>query len=528
VLCGHDASVSRRSLENRARISGAVAAGVALGVGELVSALGDQDQSLVGGVGNEIVDRAAGGIVRAAINVFGTADKTALVIGIVLISLLLGALFGRLSLDRPWVGPVGFAAFGFLGFIAGVRDPLASGAVAFIASACAVLAGIITLRLLLRVARDGQLLPPPSQIERPSDGKASRRAFFGWAGAAGAFAATSALAARSVSRRSTVSSAREAIQLPPASSVPDAQAVADDAFGVDGLTPYIVPNSSFYRIDTALIVPQVDVDTWRLSIDGMVDSPFSLSFDELLALPMVEETVTLSCVSNEVGGSLVGNALWQGVRLRDLLDRAGVQADATQIVGRSTDGFTVGFPTEVALDGRTALVAVGMNGEPLPVNHGFPARLVVAGLYGYVSATKWLKQITLNRWEDFDAYWVPRGWSKEGPVKTESRIDVPRSGTSLSPGSTPIAGVAWAPTKGITKVEVQIDDGPWNQAQLGDAVSDNTWVQWLYQWDAEPGKHTMRVRATDGTGETQTSDERPPEPNGATGWHTRRVTVNES
>ena len=335
--------------------------------------------------------------------------------------------------------------------------------------------------------------------------------------------------ARSLTNRSSVENVRLAIQLPPA-TVPAGEPAASigDAFAIDGLTPYVVPNDDFYRIDTALVVPQVDAESWTLSLTGMVDHPFTMSFDELLAEATTEDLVTLSCVSNEVGGTLVGNARWQGVPLTTLLDRAGVQGGATQIVGKSVDGFTAGFPTETAYDGRVALVAVGMNGEPLPTRHGFPARLVVAGLYGYVSATKWLREIHLTTWDDFDGYWVPRGWSKEGPVKTESRIDVPKPSARLSPGTTPIAGVAWAPTRGIAKVEVQVDDGDWRAAQLGDTVSDNTWVQWMIPWEATAGPHTLRVRATDGTGETQTSDVARPDPNGATGWHTRRITVSES
>ena len=271
------------------------------------------------------------------------------------------------------------------------------------------------------------------------------------------------------------------------------------SFPIDGLSPYIVPSGDFYRIDTALVVPQVDVAHWKLSITGKVDHPFTLTFDDLQAMDQVEEAVTLSCVSNEVGGDLVGNARWQGVPLRTLLDRAGVQKGGTQIVGRAVDGFTVGFPTAALDDGRTALVAVGMNGEPLPTVHGFPARLVVAGLYGYVSATKWLSEIELTGLEDFDAYWVPLGWSKEAPVKTQSRIDVPNRST-VKAGTTPIAGVAWAPDRGIRKVEVQVDDGPWTEAQLARVLSKDTWCEWMLPWHATPGSHTMRVRATDGTG----------------------------
>ncbi len=240
----------------------------------------------------------------------------------------------------------------------------------------------------------------------------------------------------------------EGVELPePVKTVP---LPASQPFTVPGLSPYVTPNADFYRIDTALFVPRVSADGWSVAVHGMVDHPFELTYDELLAMPMVEEPVTISCVSNEVGGDLIGNAVWRGVPLPTLLERAGVQPGATQIVGRSVDDFTVGFPTELALDGRTALVAVGMNGEPLPAKHGFPARLIVAGLYGYVSATKWLRDIVLTRLEDFDAYWVPRGWAKEGPIKTESRIDVPRGGASVAAGRVAVAGVAWAPTRGIS------------------------------------------------------------------------------
>jgi len=292
-----------------------------------------------------------------------------------------------------------------------------------------------------------------------------------------------------------------------------------------GLSPYITPNADFYRIDTALMVPQVDTGSWRLKVGGLVDRPFELTFDELLAMDSVDATVTLQCVSNEIGGNLVDNATWQGVPLAALLERAGVQSGATQIVGRSVDRWTAGFPTDVALDGRTAIVAYAMNGEPLPASHGFPARLVVAGLYGYVSATKWLSEIELTTWDAFDGYWISRGWSKKGPIKIASRIDVPSAGASLAAGTTAVAGVAWSPPVGIMSVEVQIDDEPWLECRLGDVTSDSTWVQWVLDWDAAPGDHVIRVRATDRNGVTQTDEVAAPAPNGATGWHSRRVSV---
>ena len=289
-----------------------------------------------------------------------------------------------------------------------------------------------------------------------------------------------------------LSAPRDAAKPIPAGAMVEAQ----------GIGPIVTPNDDFYRIDTALSIPQVDLSTWTLKIEGLVDRPYELTYDELLDLARVERYVTLCCVSNEVGGDLVDNAKWLGVPLTELLDRAGLQPEASQIVGMSVDGFTVGFPVDTAYDGREALVAVGMNDEPLPLKHGFPARLVVSGLYGFVSATKWLDTITLNRWEEFDAYWIPRGWSKEGPIKTQSRIDVPRNGRTLKPGLQPIAGVSWAQDRGIAKVEVQIGDGGWQETELGEAISKNTWRQWVLPWDATPGRHVIAVRATDVTGET--------------------------
>jgi DMSO/TMAO reductase YedYZ molybdopterin-dependent catalytic subunit len=295
---------------------------------------------------------------------------------------------------------------------------------------------------------------------------------------------------------------------------------------VSGAEPFITPNGDFFRIDTALTLPQVDPTTWTLGVTGRVDRPLTLTYAELLERPMVEVDITLSCVSNEVGGSLVGNARWLGCRLDDLLDEAGIDPSADQVVGRSVDGFTAGFPTTL-LDGRDALVAVGMNGEPLPIRHGFPARLVVPGVYGYVSATKWLSEIELTRFDELEGYWIPRGWAVEGPIKTQSRIDTPPSGRILTAGEpVMIAGVAWAPTRGIERVEVQVDDGPWQEAELGEQYTDTTWRQWKLEWvPTEVRYHQLRVRATDGTGETQTEQRTPVAPDGASGWHTFRVNV---
>jgi len=273
------------------------------------------------------------------------------------------------------------------------------------------------------------------------------------------------------------------------------------------------------------VVPAVDTASWRLRVGGMVAAPFELSHADLLAGPLVERDITLCCVSNEVGGKLVGTARWTGVRLADLLARAGVAPAATQVVGRSVDGFSVGFPVPVALDGRDALVAVGMNGEPLPPRHGFPARLIVPGLYGFTSATKWLREIELTTWEAFDPYWQQRGWARLAPVKVSSRIDVPRDYSRVAPGRQPIAGVAWAPTAGIASVAVRVDGGGWREARLGPSLGDDAWRQWTAEWDPEPGTHTIEVRAATNPGLIQTEEKRSAFPDGASGLHTSHVRV---
>lgn len=510
----------------RGAVAGVIAAGAALAAGALPAGLGGESVGPITAVGNEFVDRYAASLKELAVALFGQNDKVALVTGIIVTSLVLGAVLGILALRRFVVAAAGFVLFALVGLWAQLTDPGAGVALPIISAVAGAAAAIGTLTLLI-----GRAVPRPA-IHRPGDPRAAddptvkappRRAFLVASGATGAAAALTGLAAWGLRGRSRIAAQREAIVLPrpvQATSVPD-----EGLVGVDGVSPYLTPTSDFYRIDTALVTPQVDADTWRLRITGLVDEPYELSFDELLAMDMVEEPVTIACVSNEVGGDLVGNARWLGVPLAELLDRAGVQPDASQIVGRSTDDFTVGFPTETGLDGRVAMVAVGMNGEPLPARHGYPARLIVAGLYGYVSATKWLTEIELTRFEDFDAYWVPRGWSKRAPVKTQSRIDVPRGGADVAAGTVAVGGVAWAPTRGIRRVEVSVDEGPWEPARLGAAANDNTWVQWVYRWEASPGEHTLRCRATDDAGQTQTPERSDPAPDGATGHHSVRVTV---
>ncbi|MGH9114030.1 MAG: molybdopterin-dependent oxidoreductase, partial [Acidimicrobiales bacterium] len=296
--------------------------------------------------------------------------------------------------------------------------------------------------------------------------------------------------------------------------------------GVDGVVPFVTPNADFYRVDTALIVPQVRAEDWTLSVKGMVDDPFELTFAELADRDIVEADITMTCVSNPVGGVLVGHARWLGVLTRDLLDEARPWDGADQLVGRSVDGYTCGFPLDAAYD-RDCLVAVGMNGEPLPLRHGFPARLVTPGIYGYVGSTKWLTEIEVTTFDAFDQYWVPRGYAARAPVKTMARIDTPRSLERVAAGRVAVAGVAWAQTRGIEAVEVRVDDGPFRSAELADALNDDSWRQWRFDWDATPGRHTLTVRAVDGTGETQTERRTDVVPDGASGWMSLVVAVDE-
>jgi DMSO/TMAO reductase YedYZ molybdopterin-dependent catalytic subunit len=352
----------------------------------------------------------------------------------------------------------------------------------------------------------------------------SRRAFIIRAGGVGIGAVAAGLVGRRLVERQRTPPVGDGPPVPPASvTVPNLAPEVDLSGTVGGLTPIVMPNDRFYRIDTSLLTPSVSTTGWTLRVHGLVDRETTLTWAQLIALPMFEQYVTIACVSNYVGGDLVGNAKWTGVRLRDVLHIAGVQAAATQLVGRSIDGWTAGMPTAWVMDpAREPMIALKMNDQPLPPAHGYPARLIVPGLYGYVSATKWLKELELTTLDAFDAYWINLGWSKEGPILTQSRIDTPRA--NVSAGHVPIAGIAWAPDRGVSKVEVAID-GTWRDARLSAPISNTTWVQWVTDWDAGPGSHEIKVRATDGRGVLQTEQSSPPAPDGARGWHTVQVQV---
>ena len=498
--------------------AGLLAVVVVLGVAELLASLMPASRSLVIAVGDVVIDLVPGWLERAVISTLGGNDKPFLIANVVVVSGLLGAVLGILSARRFAVGAVGLGAMTGVAVAAALSDPQTGTVGPILAGVGAASAGILTLWALLRTARPRvPAAVPGPEIRDPAAGAVvDRGRFLGFAAVAVLVSGAGVFGARIITAGKRIEAIRKVIRLPrPARRAPAPPAGAD--LEIDGLAPLYVPNGEFYRIDTALIVPQVDPADWSLEVRGKVDRPFSLTYDELLAMPHIEADVTLSCVSNEIGGGLVGNARWQGVLLSTLLERAGVQRGATQILGRSVDGFTAGFPTEVALDGRDAMVAVGMNGEPLPAEHGFPARIVVPGLYGYVSATKWLAAIELTSFDEVDGYWIPRGWSKEGPIKTQSRFDVATRKV--------LAGVAWAPTRGIDRVEVRIDGGSWQEATLAAPINDDCWRQWFLRWDVAPGRYVIAVRATDGTGETQTDERTDVAPDGASGYHTVQVDV---
>lgn len=512
--------------QSRARdaLSGGLAAALALGISELLAGLVANIPSLVEGLGNWVIDNVPKPVKDFAIEVFGTNDKLALLVGIAAVTVVVGAVVGVYARRRFGVAIGVFLGFAVVATLATAQDPQVSAGLAVIPAGAAALVGLASLRWLLGLGGIEQ-----GEGEETEPEGVSRRGFILGAGAVLGLAALSAAVGRNlVEQAKRLASGRADVVLPTAAeTLPAVPAAAE--LGIDGLSPIIVPNSDFYRIDTAFSVPRVDLQDWTLSIKGRVDRPYDITYYDLLDMRMVERDVTLSCVSNDVGGNLVGNARWLGVPLAEVLNRAGVQDDAEQVVGRSVDDFTVGFPVEAVFDGREALIAIGMNGEPLPFEHGFPARLVVAGLYGYVSATKWLSEIELTGWDNFDAYWIPRGWAKEAPIKTQSRIDTPRFNTVIEPGRTAVAGVAWAPSRGISKVEVQLgEDAPWVEADLSEALSINAWVQWKVEWDAPVGTHNLRVRATDGDGELQTEEPSRAAPDGATGWHRQAVTVREA
>ncbi|MFJ4220552.1 molybdopterin-dependent oxidoreductase [Curtobacterium luteum] len=518
--------------KTRAALVGIVAAVVFLAAAEFAALfLGGAGSPLVG-VGGAVIDLAPRGAKDLMVSLFGTGDKVALVTLMIVLVAAISAGAGVLERWRPPAGAVVFAIGGVLSLLA-VTTRSGSGTLDGAPTVVGVAAAIIVLRtLMVRLRRweasSSAAAVPSARDESARPAGPERRAFLVW----GVATAAAAVVVGGASRLGTAAmqaavAARRAIRLPtPATAAPAVPAGA--SLDVAGITPVITPNDAFYRIDTALTVPSVDPATWKLRIHGAVDREVELTWDELLALPLVEHVATMSCVSNEVGGDLIGTAKWLGYPIRELLAKAGPHASADMVLSRSVDGFTAGTPLDVLQDtGTAALLAVGMNGEPLPPEHGFPVRMVVPGLFGYVSATKWVTDLEVTRFSEAQGYWTPRGWSERGPVKLESRIDVPRAGSTVQAGTTvAVAGVAWHPHTGVKAVQVRVDDGEWQDATLADSISADTWRQWVWRWTPTKGSHRLQVRATGADGQVQTSVERTPAPNGATGWHTVTVTAN--
>jgi DMSO/TMAO reductase YedYZ molybdopterin-dependent catalytic subunit len=508
-----------------AALSGVLAAAAGLGVGELLAALATSWPSPVVAVGDVVIANTPQPVTRWAIDTFGTADKAVLIGGTLALLALAAAGLGVLATRRLGLALGGIGVIGLLAAGA-TLSAVGTGASALVPAAGTAVVAALTLLVLLSGLARRPVLETPAVVERGL-APLSRRRFLTLASVVVAGTAATATAGRLLIGSFDVAAARAALALPEPASTENLPLPDDATFEVEGLTSYVTSNEDFYRIDINLELPRIDPETHELGVVGMVDRELRIPFRELLQRDLVEIPITMTCVSYELGGDLVGNALWRGIRLRDLLDEAGVQADADQIVGRSVDGYTCGFPLEAAYD-RDALVVVGMNGEPLPLEHGFPLRLITPGIYGYVGATKWLQEIELTRFDRFDQYWAPRGYDELAPIKTQARIDTPRGLATVDPGRVPIAGVAWAQTRGVERVEVSIDDGDWQEAELAPAVGDVTWVPWMLPFDAEPGRHTVRARATDGTGATQPEERTSVAPNGADGWHTTVFTVRDA
>ncbi|MGV1037876.1 MAG: molybdopterin-dependent oxidoreductase [Candidatus Nanopelagicales bacterium] len=503
---------------------GALSALVALAVAELLALVLPGRPSPIVGIANQIINLTPAGIRESLISAVGTADKPVLTVGIVTVILVLGAVVGARFRDSALSAWPVYLILGLgVGLIAGAATAQIWSSL--IAGLIGGAAGWATLALLLRTTVT-TTSDAGGDIHLQSEPALARRTFLiASAGVAGAAVAGVAVLAAVRSRSlQAVESARDALRLPkparPASALPVGAGV-----DVPDMPPPVTPNDVFYRIDTALVPPTVSVEGWTLRIGGKVDQPFSLSYQELMSLPQVEQYVTLACVSNPVGGDLVGNALWQGVPLRALLERAGVAAGAQQIVAESVDGFTAAFPITAAMDGRDAMVAVGMNRVPLPVNHGFPARLVVPGLYGYVSATKWLREIRLTTFAEEVGFWIPRGWVADGTIEAASRIDVPEGGATVPAGEVTVAGRAWHQRVPIGAVEVSVDAGPWQAAQLATSMGVDTWRLWSWKWSATVGGHELRVRMIDANGKMQSPAVRGPGPGASSGYQSIVVDV---
>lgn len=522
----------RRAARRRAllgALSGLLACYAALAAAELAAAVTRPQASPVVAVGGAAIDRTPTPVKDWAIRNFGTSDKLVLQLGIVAVLALLAVVLGLVATRHRRAGSAGVLIFGVIGALAATTRPDSTSMADAVPSVVGALVGAWLLYALTGRARTTLTEEPPEGSTEPGW---DRRGFITLATTAAVVSTAAGLlsrASRGTQDENAVGS-RNGVKLPVPAS-PGKPTPAGAQLAIPGIGAFTTPNKDFYRVDTALVVPMVDAMKWRLRIHGKgVTRPVTLTFDDLLRRPLIERAITLTCVSNEVGGALIGNARWIGARLADVLAENGVRppskgGPADQLVARSVDGMTIGSPVEDIMDGRDAMLALGMNGQPLPFAHGFPVRMLVPGLYGYVSACKWIEDIELTTFADYDAYWVKRSWAQQAPIKTESRIDTPKPFVNRKAGTVMVAGVAWAQRRGIEKVEVRVDDGPWERATLAAEDTRDTWRQWSYPWQATSGGHRLTVRATDGTGRTQTAQRADPVPDGASGYHSIQVEI---
>lgn len=502
----------------RYALTGLLAAVTGIAAGHLVAAFTTPAASPVLAIGSTVIDLTPQPLKEWAIEHFGTNDKVVLQASVLVVTLVLSALVGLLARRRLWLSLAGLAVLVGLAGAAAVARPTA-GILDAVPSAVAFGVGAVVLVGLVRAIDADERGIRGTDGAGRFGGFGRRRFVLGSAGVA----ALSILAAAEGQLRAGATRARNLVLPRPASPAPAFPVGLERQ--VKGISPLRTPTATFYRVDTNLAVPQVDVDTWTLEVDGLVERPFTMTFAELTAMPLIERDITMTCVSNEVGGGYVGAARWLGVRLTDVLDRAGVTGSPDQVLSTAVDGFTISTPLAAVRDGRDAMIAVGMNGEQLTDVHGFPARLITPGLYGFVGATKWLTRLTLTTYAKDKAYWTERQWATDAPIKTSARIDTPAPLSTIQPGRVAVGGVAWAQHRGVGQVEVSIDGGPWQRARLGPDVGVDYWRQWYLPWDARTGLHRLTVRAVDAKGAVQTADRARPFPDGSSGIQEVVVTV---
>ena len=508
-----DQKTRRHTLRHAAY--GVLSTVVGLAAAHLVAALTVPAASPVLAVGSTVIDLTPTPLKELAIRQFGTADKLVLVGSVTVVVLLLAAVAGVVAGRHETPGLliiVGLA--GVAGLLAVLRP--GAGPLDVVPAVVAAVAASTSLWWLHRI--DDRTLTGPSH---GGDGPTRRGVVLATGGLAAAAVTMGALGRWVTAYRLGGTDVTLPTATDPASSFPRG---LEEMY--DGITPLRTPTGEFYRVDTRLTLPTVDADSWTLTIDGDVEQEVTLTFEDLAAMTTVERDITLTCVSNEVGGPYVGGARWLGVPLKDVLAKAGIDSTkADQILSTDVDGMTISTPLDVALDGRDALIAIGMNGGPLPREHGFPARMVVPGLYGFVSACKWITRMTLTTYDAEQAYWTEREWAVDAPIKISSRIDTPKPLSDSRAGTVVVGGIAWAQGVGIDKVEVRIDGEAWKPAVLGPQVTDDYWRQWYFEWDAAPGQHFLACRATNKDGDVQTDVRMTPFPEGSSGLQEISVNV---